>query len=90
MQVEYVSRISLAARRSVEQQRERSVCNGVLRKIVIYDQYVFALVHEVLGHRAARVRRNVLKRSRVARRSGDYDGVVHRAVLLESLLYLYH
>ena len=44
-----------------------------------------AVVHEVLAHRAARVRRDVLQRRRVRRGGRDDDRVLHRAVLLERL-----
>ena len=44
-----------------------------------------AVVQEVLAHRAAGVRGDVLERRRVGRRCGDDDRVLHRAVLLERL-----
>ena len=43
------------------------------------------MVHEVFGHRAARVGRNILQRSRVRGAGGDHDGEVHRAGLLQAL-----
>jgi hypothetical protein len=41
------------------------------------------LVHEVLGHRRAGVRGDVLQRSGIRRRCRDDDRVVHRAVLAQ-------
>src|SRR5690606_3001960 len=45
---------------------------------------VFAAVHEVLAHGAARVRGDVLHRGRLGRGGGDHNGVLERAVLLEA------
>ena len=47
-------------------------------------------VAEVLAHRAAGVRRDVLHRRRIGRRGRDDDGVLHGAVVLERLHHLRH
>ena len=83
MQVEHVARIRFAARRAAQQQRHLAVGPGLLGEIVIDDQRVLAAVAEVLAHRAARVRRDVLHRRRVRGRGRDDDRVAHRAVLFE-------
>ena len=51
----------------------------MLAEVVVDDQHVLALLHEILAHRAAGVRRDVLKRSQLRGRRGNDDGVVHRA-----------
>ena len=67
VEVEHVARIRFAARRAAQQQRDLAVGDGLLGQIVVDDQRVFAAVAEVLAHRAARVRRDVLHRGRFGR-----------------------
>ena len=81
MGVEHVARIGLASGRTPHQQRQLPIGLGLLREVVVDNQRVPALVHEVLGHRRAGIRRDVLQRSRLAG-AGHHDGrVVHGAVL---------
>lgn len=47
----------------------------MLGEVVVYDERVFALVHEVLGERATRVRRDVLQRRGVARGRREHAGI---------------
>jgi hypothetical protein len=47
MQIEHVARIGLAAGRPPQQQRDLPVCPGLLGEVVINDERVLALVHEV-------------------------------------------
>ncbi len=83
VEVEHVARIRLAARRTAQQQRDLAVRPGLLGQVVIDDQGVLAAVAEVLAHRAARVRGDVLHRRRFGRRGGDDDRVRHRAGFFE-------
>ncbi len=86
MEIEHVARERLAARRTTQHERELAVRGGLLRQVVVHTQRRLALViHEVLGHRAARVGRDVLHRRGVGRRRDDDDRVLHRAGLLEPL-----
>ena len=86
MGVEDVARISLAARRAAEQERQLSVGHGLLREVVVDAEGGHPLaVHEVLGHRRAGVGGEVLERGGVAGAGGDDDRVVHRAILAEDL-----
>ena len=88
MQVEYVARIGLAARRTLQKQAHRTVRDGVLGKVVVHDEHIAAPVHKIFAHSAARVGRDVLQRRGVARGRVDDDGVIHRAVHLERALEL--
>ena len=81
MAVEDVSGKRLATRRTSHQQRQLSVGNGLFREVIVDDQCMLALVHEVLGQGGTRVGRDVLQRSRVGTRGGDDAAVVHRTVL---------
>jgi len=80
-----VAGIGLAARRTPQQERDLAVRLGVLGKIVVDDQHVFVLIHQLFGHRAARIRRDVLERRSLRRADGDDRRVLHRVVLRERL-----
>ncbi len=91
VQVEDVARVCLAARRAAQQERHLAVRPGVLGQVVVHAQRVLdrlaadldAVLHDLLAHRAARIRREVLERGRVLGTRDDDDRVLHRAVLLE-------
>ncbi len=85
VQVEHVARIRLASRRPAQQQRDLTVGDRLLGQVVVDDQRAVALVHPVGAERRARVRRDVLERRRVRRRSVHDDGVLERPVLAERL-----
>ena len=53
MQVEHVAGIGFAARRAAQQQRHLAIGPGVLAQVVVDDQRVAAVVHELLAHGAA-------------------------------------
>ena len=83
VQVEHVARIRFAARRTAQQQRDLAIGPRLLGQVVVDDQRVLATIAEVLAHRAAGIRRDVLHRRRFGRRGGHDDRVVHRAEFLE-------
>ena len=90
MQVEHVARVRLAAGRAAEQQRELPVGGGVLGEVVVDAERVTPRVAEVLPHRDARVRRDVLQRRRLGRRGHDHRREGHRPRVLEDLDDLRH
>jgi hypothetical protein len=65
VQVEDVARIGLAAGGPAQQQRDLAVGLGVLGQVVVDDQRVLALLHELLADGAAGVGRKVLERGRL-------------------------
>ena len=83
MQVEDVAGVRLAPGRAAQQQRHLAIRVRVLGEVVVHDQRVAAVVEEVLGHRAARVRRHVLDRRGLVGGSGDDDRGVERVRVLE-------
>ena len=83
MQVEDVTRVGLAARRTAQQQRHGAVGLGLLAQVVEDDEDVLALVHPVLADGRAGVGREVLEAGRVGRGGRDDRGVLQRAGLLE-------
>ena len=54
VQVEDVARIGLAARRAAQQQRHLAIRPGVLGEIVVDDQRVPAVLHELFAHGSCR------------------------------------
>ena len=60
MQIEHVARKRFAAGRAAQQQRDLPIGDGLLGQIVIDDQRILAVIHEVLAHGHAAVRRDVL------------------------------
>ena len=90
VQIEDVARIRFTPRRSSQQQRHGTVGDRVLGQIVVDDQHVLALVHEVLAHRAACVRGDVLDRRNVGSRRRNNDRLLHNAFVFECLDQLCH
>ena len=92
MEVEDVARVGLPTGRPAQQEGHLAICPCVLRQVVVDAQRVLdetltghidARLHDLLGHRHARIRREVLERGRILRAGDDDDRVLHRAVLLE-------
>ena len=79
VQVEDVAGICLASGRSADQKGQCAVSDRVLGQIIIDNQNVLALVHEILTHRASGVRSDVLQRGQLTCRCADNDRVVHCA-----------
>lgn len=80
-----------------EGQRHLSVGHRLLGQVIVDDEHmtprvlracglaVFAVVDEVLTHCSTSHRSDVLQRSRVGGGGGDYNRLIHNAVLLEGL-----
>jgi len=83
VQVEDVPRIRLAAGRPAHEQGYLPVRPGVLCQVVVDDERVLPTIAEVLAHRAACERRDVLERGRIGRPGDDDDGVIEGAMLFE-------
>ena len=83
MQVEYVARIRLTAGRAAQQQRQRAVSDRVLGQIIIHDEHIAALTHEILADSGAGIRRDILLRRTVCCGGGNNDAVIECAVFLE-------
>src|SRR5690606_5448054 len=64
-------------------QRHLAIGDGLLRKIVIDDHRVHAVVAEIFAHRAAGVGREELQRSGLRCGRGDDDRIFHRAIFFE-------
>ena len=90
MQVEDVAGVRLAARWATKEQRELTVGLSLLRKVVVDDEGVLAVLHPLLSEGATGERGEELERRRVAG-GGDHDhGVLHGTRVLEELHGLGH
>src|SRR5207244_12078296 len=74
VQVEDVARVRLAARRAAQQERELAIRGGVLAEVVVDAERVALAVAEVLAHRHAAIRRDVLQRRRFRGGRDDAGG----------------
>ena len=88
MQIEYIARISLASWRTVKQKGKCTVSYRVLGQVIVDNENVLALMHEILADRAACIRRDILQRRRLGCGRRNDAGVIHRTVLRERLGYL--
>ena len=85
VQIEDITRVRLTSRRTAEKQRQRSVGDGMLTEVIVDDQDILSLVHEVLGEGGRCIRCDVLDRRRIGRGGRHDAGVLHRIVLLQVL-----
>ncbi len=84
VEIEHVARIRFAPRWAAKDQRDLAVGRGLFRQVVVHAERGLPLViHEVLGHRASRIRRDVLHWRGVGRGGRHDDRVVHGARLAE-------
>ena len=87
MQIEYIARVCFTSRWTAEQQGHGTVCYGVLGEVIINNEDVFALVHEVFGDGDTGVRCQVLHRGAFGCACMDDDGVIHGACGLQFFVY---
>ena len=85
MQVEDIARISLAARRTAEDEGDFAVCHGLLREVVIDHQRVAASVAEVFADGGACKRGVILHCGGISCGGGHDYRVIHRSVLAQGL-----
>ena len=88
VQIENVTGVGFTAGGALEQKAQGTVGDGVLAQIVIDDEDVAALFHEVFAESAARVGGDVLHGGKVARAGADDGGVFQRAGGTEHLSQL--
>ena len=88
MQVEYVAWVSFTSWRTTEQQGHSAVCDSVLGEVIINDEDVFALMHEVFRDGDTGVWCQVLHRGAFGCACVDDDGVVHSGCVRHSAVFL--
>ena len=88
MEIKDVAGVRLAARRTAQQKRNLAVRFGLLGKVVVDHEGVFAVLHPLLANGAAGVRGEELKRCRVARGRDHHHRVLHCPKVLEDLYRL--
>ena len=76
MQIEYISRVCLAAGRTTKNQRHLAVCHRLLREVVIYHKGMASRITEILAYRRSGERSVIAEGGRV-RGCGSHDyGIV--------------
>ena len=85
MQIKDVAGIGLTSGRTVQQQGDLTVGNRLLGEIVIDDEDILSLVHEIFAHGRACIRRDIEHRGGLGRAGADHDGIIHRIVLAQLL-----
>ncbi|EOC62964.1 hypothetical protein NM90_2208 [Neisseria meningitidis NM90] len=88
VQVEYIARICFTTRRTAQQQGNLTVCNGLFRQVIIYDQRIFTAVTEEFAHGTTGVRSDILQRSGFRSSCSNYNSMFHRAMLFQFAHYV--
>ena len=83
MEIEHVAGVCLAPRRAAQVEGELAIRPRLLGQVVVAAQHLFALLHEVLAHRATCVWGDEVERGGVRGGRGDDDREIHRAVLFQ-------
>ena len=83
VEIEDITRVSLATRRTSEKKGHLTVGDGLLGQIVIDDESVLSVVTEVLTNGTAGVGSQELERSGIGCSSSDDDRVLHAVTLLK-------
>ena len=83
MQIKHIPGVGLPAGWPAKHERHLAVGHSLLGEIIIDDQDVFSLIHEVFRHRAARVGSEKLIGGGVRGRSGHHNGILHRPSLFQ-------
>ncbi len=83
MEVEDVAGIGLATGRSPQEQAYLPVGPGVFGEVIVDDEHVLPLFHELLAHGAAGVRGDVLQSGRIGGGGHDHNRVIHGPILLQ-------
>ncbi len=81
--IEDVTRKRFTPGRPAEQERKLAVGAGVLREVVVNDQYVAACLHERLRDAGCGVRSDVSETGRIVAFGHDNDCVIHRALFTQ-------
>ena len=77
VQIEHVAGVSLTSRGTADQQRQCTVGHGVLGQVVVDNEDVLALMHEIFAHGTAGVGCDILQGRKLGCRCGHHDGVAH-------------
>jgi len=77
VQIEHVAGVSLTSRGTADQQRQGTVSDRVLGQVVVDDQDMLALMHEIFAHGAAGVGCDILQGRQLGGCCRHHDGVAH-------------
>ena len=88
VQIEHIARIRLPAGRTAQQKRHLAICPGVLGEVIVGDEGVPALLHEILTYSAPGIWSDVLKRRRIGGIGHYHHRVGHGTVLFQGCHHL--
>jgi len=86
VKIKYVAGIRFAAGRTLQDERDLAIRDGVLRQIIINDQRVHAVVHEPFADGRTGERREILIRGGIGSRRHDDDRVGHCARFFQNTM----
>ena len=90
MEIEHVTGVGLTSGGTPQQQAQGAISDGVLGKIVVYDQHIFSPVHKVLADGRTGIGSDILHGCRFTRTGADDDGILHGAALAQHFRDLRH
>ena len=85
VEIEDITRIGFSSWGSSKQQGHLSIGDSLFRKIVVYNQGVFAVVTEVLPDGAGRVRSQELQRSSLGGSGSHNNGIFHSIMFFQDI-----
>ena len=85
VQVKDIAGIGLASRGTADQQRKRTIGNSMLGQVIVDDEDMLALVHEIFTHGAACVGGDILQGAELRCGRTDNGRVRHSTVFLKVL-----
>ena len=83
MQVEYVAGVGFTAGGAAQDEGHLTVGHGVLGKVIVHDEGILTLVHEVFAHGATGIGGEVLHGGAVGGGGHHHDAVFHGAGFLQ-------
>src|SRR5665648_35662 len=84
MNVKDVSWEGFPSRWSAKQERNFAISAGMLRKVIVNNQYIATGFHKMLRDTRGGVRCGINKAWRIISFSHNDDGIIHRALFLQS------
>ena len=90
MEIEHVAGECFTPGGTANQQGNGTVGHSVLTQVVIDDQHVLALVHEIFAHGTASIGGDILQRRHFRSCGGNDNGIVHGAGFLQGFHQLGH
>jgi len=85
VEIEHISGIGLTSRRTTQKEGHLTISDGLLGKILVDDEGMFAVITEILTNSATRIGGQILDWGGFGGGSGNHDGVFHGTLVSENL-----